>query len=738
MRVDRITLKHFLSHPDTDLTLNGARLTTLVGANGAGKSSLLDAVSFVLYDAARARTDDLVQLGASEMSASVEFEYAGERYRAIRGRSTRAGGKSFLELAIADGDGWRPLTADSIRETQALIEQLLRMDAATFATAAWLMQGKASAFAEATAAERKRILSTVLGLDRYERAEDFTRGLVRDVYATAMTRREQREQLMERLADRPQVEATLSEARAAVNSAQAEGATVASALAEARGLLLQITEEHALAGAAVEDVRRATRQVDEAKVAYQAAERRRIDAVSRVVRADEILASKADVTQAKRLLPSIRRNLAAEEARATAHLDATEAYGELRSQLATAERDHERLAAKVALDYQLVANQVAQLEAQIDALEPVTCPECGATFAADPAGLAERVEASRQALAALPRTLDESPPLVELREAVSSAAEALGPAPDPSELARLRAALMAAEVVAGQADRMTEAQRAKTDATAAIAQAEKDRDVANAAGEAARAALDGAQVRLRGLDEIVARKRQTTSTVAHLEGRVTEIATTARAWEHAVTQAETLLEQMDADAAIVAELEAALDVAVLEERILQRLVTAFGVNGIPARIIESVLPELSRHANELLNQLRPGLALEIRAQRAKKSGDGVVEALDLIVSDDAGERPLALFSGGERMSVSLALAVGLSRLVARRAGTAIRTLVIDEPDGLDADARRAFGQALRVLAHAGELERVILVSHHPDLAEYGDAVYAVTKDAAGSHVGLVS
>src|SRR5689334_21909114 len=97
-----------------------------------------------------------------------------------------------------------------------------------------------------------------------------------------------------------------------------------------------------------------------------------------------------------------------------------------------------------------------------------------------------------------------------------------------------------------------------------------------------------------------------------------------------------------------------------------------------------------------------------------------------------------MISGGERMSVSLALAVGLSRLVARRAGTALRTLVIDEPDGLDADARRSFGQALRILAHQGELERVVLVSHHEDLAEAGDAMYRVTKNGRGSVVELVA
>ena len=105
---------------------------------------------------------------------------------------------------------------------------------------------------------------------------------------------------------------------------------------------------------------------------------------------------------------------------------------------------------------------------------------------------------------------------------------------------------------------------------------------------------------------------------------------------------------------------------------------------------------------------------------------------------NAGERPFSMFSGGEKMSCSLAIAVALSRLVARRAGTAIRTLVVDEPDGLDDDARRQFGHALQILAHAGELERVILVSHHADLADFGDAVYQVTRNGRGSVVELVA
>ena len=159
MKLQSIELHDFLSHADTLWQPNGARLASIVGANGAGKSALLDGVLYALYDSARARTDQLVRLGATDMSATVVFEFAGATYRVTRGRTTKAGGRSFLELAVAQADGsWRPLTRDDIRSTQAAIEALLRLDAATFETCAFLRQGEADAFTGATAGERKRIL----------------------------------------------------------------------------------------------------------------------------------------------------------------------------------------------------------------------------------------------------------------------------------------------------------------------------------------------------------------------------------------------------------------------------------------------------------------------------------------------------------------------------------------------------------------------------------------------------
>ena len=215
MKLESIDLRNFLSHEATHWELNGARLATIVGSNGAGKSALLDGFLFALYDAARARTDDLVRLGATDMSAEVTFTFAGARYRVTRGRTTRSGGKSFLELAIAQADGsWRPLTADSIRETQAAIEALLRLDAATFTTAAFLRQGDADAFISATAAERKRILGSVLGLDVYAAAEARARDRARGIEAETQVSRRSIESLDAALSHRPELEAAAEAAKA--------------------------------------------------------------------------------------------------------------------------------------------------------------------------------------------------------------------------------------------------------------------------------------------------------------------------------------------------------------------------------------------------------------------------------------------------------------------------------------------------------------------------------------------
>ena len=118
----------------------------------------------------------------------------------------------------------------------------------------------------------------------------------------------------------------------------------------------------------------------------------------------------------------------------------------------------------------------------------------------------------------------------------------------------------------------------------------------------------------------------------------------------------------------------------------QILVKAFGRDGIPALIIENTVPELERIANEILGQMSGGKHnLRFETQRELKSKAGMAETLDIIVGDWAGERIYETFSGGEQLRIDFAIRFALAELLARRAGSRIDFLCVDEGFGSQSD-----------------------------------------------------
>lgn len=741
MKVDRIRLEGFLSHDLTDWSPNGARLVTLVGPNGAGKSTLAsDALSYALFDEARGKTDQLVQLGATNMSVLVEFTFGDARYRVVRGRTTRSGGKSFLELHLATDDGWKPLTGDTIRDTEDAIANLLRLDAATFETAVLLGQGHANRFAEATAAERKRILGQVLGLEVYAKAEARARELARDIDARTTVQRDQGARLANELTARPAVEERLATNRGVVDEATAQ-IDIQHAAREEHVERIRVADAglaaaEALAGqiAAVEAERA------DLGAQWHRASARRAAAVQQVSGAELRLAGAEAVADAAGRLEAASAQVAALVAK---QAEDTRLVGDIAAKshaVQSGGHDHGAAAADYRTRYEAARRRVDELAAAAAALQPVICEKCGHGNVVDQAGIRDALRDARAEFQAL-EGAEPKPPTGLLREKAALAAleaKRRALAFDPAALTALHGELAGLERLAARAESISLAQATIERERAAIVEVEQDLERIEAAGAAAKAKLEGLTAKLAETEPLRAERARLDTELTQVRSVIDQLERSRTIGLQIVARDEAVIEQLDRAQAQHDELVAALEADALEGRRLRRLVTAFGVTGIPARIIEGVLPELAGYANDIVADLRPGMTIELRAQRTKKDGSGVVEALDLVVRDDVGERPLAMFSGGERMSVSLALAGALSRLVARRAGTAIRTFVIDEPDGLDAEARRAFGQALRVLAHHGELERVVVVSHHEDLAEIGDAVYRVSKNGRGSVVEQVA
>jgi exonuclease SbcC len=173
-----LKLSGFLSYVDpVELDFGGFDLACISGSNGAGKSSLLDAMTWALFGQARKRDEAVINLQSKAAEVAFTFTYESNVYRVIR--SLARGKSALLEFQIAETGNqkssisnqqfsWRPLTERTQRDTQARIEQVLRLDYDTFVNVSFFLQGRADQFAQQPPTRRKEILGNILGLEAWE------------------------------------------------------------------------------------------------------------------------------------------------------------------------------------------------------------------------------------------------------------------------------------------------------------------------------------------------------------------------------------------------------------------------------------------------------------------------------------------------------------------------------------------------------------------------------------------
>src|SRR5690349_10165252 len=164
-----IRISGFLSYHDTvELDFTSFDLACISGHNGAGKSSLLDAITWSLFGEARGKSSDVINLRQDVKAAEVALTFQHEENTYRVQRTLPRNKNTFLEFQVRTQTGWKPLTEKTTRETQARIEQTLRLDFDTFVNASFFLQGKADQFTQQNATRRKEVLSNILGLGMWE------------------------------------------------------------------------------------------------------------------------------------------------------------------------------------------------------------------------------------------------------------------------------------------------------------------------------------------------------------------------------------------------------------------------------------------------------------------------------------------------------------------------------------------------------------------------------------------
>ncbi|MBG7610410.1 MAG: SMC family ATPase [Anaerolineae bacterium] len=160
-----LSLSGFLSYLDpVEIDFSAFELACIAGANGSGKSSILDGITWALFGKARQGGEAIINSLSDQAHVIFVFSYEENIYRIQR---TNPRGKgSLLEFHLQKTpDEWKPLTERTIRATQERIEEILRLDYEIFVNAAFFLQGKADQFTQQKASDRKRILANILGLE---------------------------------------------------------------------------------------------------------------------------------------------------------------------------------------------------------------------------------------------------------------------------------------------------------------------------------------------------------------------------------------------------------------------------------------------------------------------------------------------------------------------------------------------------------------------------------------------
>ena len=685
------------------LSFEGIHVACLTGPNGAGKSSLLDAMTWAVWGKARSSSpDDLIHQihegdlsqGSRDMRVSFSFRQDGQIYRVIRQRKSGKRGASLLEFQIwnTSSETWHPLSEGTIRATQKKINDLIRLDYETFINSALIIQGRADEFTTKTPAQRKQVLSNILALSRWEEYEQRAKDII-----------------VRLKADLHRLDGRLEELDKELSLGDAHKIELKKAETKAEEIATQLSEAEKV-WADLEGVRTELvswqRQIDDAT--------RRISSLEREVKEAE--------SEREALAPQANHEkLQAALSEAGGSLDALEQIKKQLDDVRLKKTARTEEAAHLRGINTALGPETEPIKTRVKVLsetEDPSCPTCGQPLTEEHrneviAELQGEIESRRDAFRINRERIEAlEVDISALNSEEKKLADEFEMKPKfEKKMIELRSALSRADEaeqrIMAQAERI---ERWKKDINAESESRKKSEDEVGKAEQRLRSAtltqadIDKLRVEKRMADERVGGARQKMS-----------------ALQSYADQRDECLQEREQQAG---------DLGVYEE-----LRDAFGKRGVPAMIIETVVPELERSATELLHRLTEGrMNVRIETQRETKSGE-VREALDIIISDELGSRPYEMYSGGEAFRINFALRIALSQLLARRAGAQLRSLFIDEGFGTqDARGREQLVAAINTIQD--DFDLIIVITHIDELKDVFPTRIEVEKTSTGSRYQL--
>lgn len=172
--ITSVELGNFIAHSETKLDFDEG-VTVFVGHNGAGKSSIIDAITFALFgEHTRKSNKSLIRRGASQAYVKIRFSAKNKTYEATRKIDSKGSlAVQFVEIQggqeILRAAGERKQFGES---TTHEIESTLGLDFQKLKIASIVQQGELASIIKAKPKEFKELLNAIIGIDKLDLASE--------------------------------------------------------------------------------------------------------------------------------------------------------------------------------------------------------------------------------------------------------------------------------------------------------------------------------------------------------------------------------------------------------------------------------------------------------------------------------------------------------------------------------------------------------------------------------------
>ncbi len=731
----RLKLSNFTSYGDNvpELDFTKFHLAAISGQNGAGKSSILDSITWCVWGWSRAgdNADQLVRLGATDMQVEFAFDLDGHEFTIKRRRSTKSGGSTALEFWSNSHN----LTEGTIKATQQKIVDTLHLSFETFTNSSFLRQGHADEFTTKGPTDRKRILADILGLSHYDKLEEKAKEKAKDAITKLQLIDYQFLEIEAELSQKEERQKKLSEA-------EDEAKKIEKELTEVEKLIKSIQDEKQIIVASIQSLDEKKSQMETVKKELEDIKLQ----ISIKERGQEefqnILTQKKEIEENYLNLKKLQEEKQALEVKRSELIKVKDQLVSVQKVLTERENKRDQTISTLQIEVKKYQTENEQLQQQVDHLtsNKDTCPTCGQNIGEDKNK--EIISKNKSQIEENNKKLDElNTKITKYKEIVLP--ETLEVKKIEEEINKLESETKPWLEISQQIlslskfqDLYVKLQQAET-GVKTYEEAILDLQKIYAAKE------DQISKSLKELEQLL--EFQEKLSVVSQELRAKEeikqdLSRKALELSGQVGQAKQLMERSEQLEKLFTQKKSEKENLEKEKSNFEILAEAFGKKGIQAMIIETAIPEIEDSANQLLESLTEGrmkVALvtqketKTKVQTSEGKIHATVETLDIIISDEMGERPYELYSGGEAFRVNFAIRIALSKLLTRRAGAKLQFLIIDEGFGTqDAEGRARIVEVMDTIKN--DFEKILIITHLEELKEEFPTRIEVSKNSGGS------